>query len=106
MSRLICFLALLASNAFSQIYHAKEMNVLQLRKIDRAKAVVFLTIGILEEHGPYMPSFTDGYDFGSPGAGTAAAGAQLFKLQSQWLSDLALRILDGFDYSKCLGTAM
>jgi hypothetical protein len=37
--------------------------------------------------------------FGSPSTGTAWAGAQLFSLQTQWLTDLALRILDGFDYT-------
>ena len=37
--------------------------------------------------------------FGAPSTGTAWAGAQLFRLQNQWLADLALRILDGFDYS-------
>lgn len=45
----------------AQIYYAKELNTEQYRKLDRNKTVVFLSTGILEEHGPYMPAYTDGY---------------------------------------------
>ncbi|HEX6313805.1 MAG TPA: creatininase family protein [Gemmatimonadaceae bacterium] len=37
------------------------MNTEQIRTLDRAKTVVILPGGILEEHGPSLPSFTDGY---------------------------------------------
>jgi creatinine amidohydrolase len=47
--------------AFAQIYHVKEMNTEQIKALDREKTVVLLPGGILEEHGPYLPSFTDGY---------------------------------------------
>jgi len=50
-----------ASPAFAQIYHVKEMNTEQIKALDREKTVVLLPGGILEEHGPYLPSFTDGY---------------------------------------------
>ena len=50
-----------ASQAFAQIYHVKEMNTEQIKALDREKTVVLLPGGILEEHGPYLPSFTDGY---------------------------------------------
>jgi creatinine amidohydrolase len=50
-----------ASHAFAQIYHVKEMNTEQIQALDREKTVVLLPGGILEEHGPYLPSFTDGY---------------------------------------------
>jgi creatinine amidohydrolase/Fe(II)-dependent formamide hydrolase-like protein len=49
------------SPAFGQIYHVQEMNTEQIKAIDREKTVVLLPEGILEEHGPYLPSFTDGY---------------------------------------------
>lgn len=63
MSRTIGVLVsclLLTSAADAQILRVAEMNTAQLRALDRAKTVVFLTGGMLEEHGPYLPSFTDG----------------------------------------------
>jgi creatinine amidohydrolase len=45
----------------AQIYHAGEMTTENYRTLDRNKTVVILTTGILEEHGPYMPAYTDGY---------------------------------------------
>ena len=50
-----------ASHAFAQIYYVKDMNTEQIKALDREKTVVVLPGGILEEHGPYLPSFTDGY---------------------------------------------
>jgi len=58
---LLVFWAVLASQAAAQIYHVKEMNTEQIRALDREKTVVLLPGGILEQHGPYLPSFTDGY---------------------------------------------
>jgi creatinine amidohydrolase/Fe(II)-dependent formamide hydrolase-like protein len=37
------------------------MNTEQIRTLNRDKTVVLLPGGILEEHGPYLPPFTDGY---------------------------------------------
>jgi creatinine amidohydrolase/Fe(II)-dependent formamide hydrolase-like protein len=37
------------------------MNTEQIRALDRQRTVVILLGGILEQHGPYLPSFTDGY---------------------------------------------
>ena len=37
-----------------------ELNTTQIRDLDRAKTVVLLPGGMLEEHGPYLPAFTDG----------------------------------------------
>ena len=63
--RLVCvllvFWAVLASQAVAQIYQVKEMNTEQIRALDREKTVVLLPGGILEQHGPYLPSFADGY---------------------------------------------
>lgn len=49
------------STASAQIYHVAQLNTEQIRALDKAKTVVLLPGGILEEHGPYLPSFTDGY---------------------------------------------
>ena len=38
-----------------------ELNTAQIRALDRQKTVILLPGGILEEHGPYLPSYTDGY---------------------------------------------
>ena len=35
------------------------MNTEQIKGLDREKTVVILPDGILEEHGPYLPSFSD-----------------------------------------------
>jgi hypothetical protein len=54
-------LTMFVSPAFAQIYHVKDMNTEQIKAFDREKTVVLLPVGILEEHGPYLPSFSDGY---------------------------------------------
>jgi len=58
---LLMVLTVCASQAFAQIYHVKDMNTEQIRALDRERTVVLLPGGILEQHGPYLPSFTDGY---------------------------------------------
>jgi creatinine amidohydrolase/Fe(II)-dependent formamide hydrolase-like protein len=37
-----------------------DRNTAQIRVLDRSKTVVLLTGGMPEEHGPYLPAFTDG----------------------------------------------
>ena len=53
--------ALSASTASAQVLDLRELNTEQIRKLDRAKTAVVIPGGILEEHGPYMPSYIDGY---------------------------------------------
>jgi len=50
-----------------------ELNTEQLRGLDRARTVVLLVGGILEEHGPYLPSYADGYQSEFLAAGVAEA---------------------------------
>jgi len=50
-----------AMAAPAQVLHVTEMNTEEIRALDRGRTVVLLPGGILEEHGPYLPSFTDGY---------------------------------------------
>lgn len=51
----------LAGSAACQIYKIAEMNTRQIQSLPLEKTVVIIPGGILEEHGPYLPSFTDGY---------------------------------------------
>ena len=50
-----------ARSASAQIYKLAEMNTRQIQALDRQHTVVLIPGGILEEHGPYLPSYTDGY---------------------------------------------
>ena len=45
----------------AQILRIGEMNTQRIRALDLAKTVVLIPGGILEEHGPYLPSYADGY---------------------------------------------
>lgn len=49
------------SFAQSQIYKIAEMNTRQIQKLNLDKTAVLIPGGILEEHGPYLPSGTDCY---------------------------------------------
>jgi creatinine amidohydrolase/Fe(II)-dependent formamide hydrolase-like protein len=57
----IIFLILSCTTTQAQIYRVEQMNAEQVRALDKQKTVVILTGGILEEHGPHLPSFTDGF---------------------------------------------
>jgi creatinine amidohydrolase/Fe(II)-dependent formamide hydrolase-like protein len=50
-----------ASAASAQVIHVGDLNTREISALDRDKTVVFLQGGMLEEHGPYLPAFTDGY---------------------------------------------
>lgn len=45
----------------AQIYRVAQMNTEQIRALDKQRTVVLLPGGVLEEHGPHLPSFSDGY---------------------------------------------
>ena len=45
----------------AQIFRIAEMNVEQIRHLNKEKTAVVIPGGIIEEHGPYLPTFTDGY---------------------------------------------
>ena len=44
----------------AQVRRVAELNTREIGALDRAKTVVVLQGGMLEEHGPYLPAFTDG----------------------------------------------
>lgn len=50
----------LAAAAEAQVLQLADLTTTQIRALDRAKTVVFLSGGMMEEHGPYLPAFTDG----------------------------------------------
>ncbi len=58
---LIIGVLLFSINSNAQIYRMAEMNVEQIKKLDKEKTVVILPGGIVEEHGSFLPTFTDGY---------------------------------------------
>ncbi|MEQ1891312.1 MAG: creatininase family protein [Planctomycetota bacterium] len=53
-------LPLLAVSVAADVKRIGELNTAQIRALDRTKTVVLLPGGILEEHGPYLPAWTDG----------------------------------------------
>jgi creatinine amidohydrolase len=50
-----------AATAQNQIHYVARMNTEQIQALDHDKTVIVLPGGILEQHGPYLPSFADGY---------------------------------------------
>ena len=65
MRRIVSFVPVVliasAAAASAQVLRAAELNTDQIRALDRAKTAIVIPAGILEAHGPYLPSFTDGY---------------------------------------------
>ncbi len=55
------FFILAGQAANAQIFRVAQMNTEQIKALDKQKTVVILTGGILEQHGPHLPTFTDGY---------------------------------------------
>lgn len=53
-------LALVGSDAAAQVIRVGDLNTRQIRALNRDRTVVVLQGGMLEEHGPYLPAFTDG----------------------------------------------
>lgn len=47
--------------AHAQVQPMGSLNVTQLAAVDKAKTVVIIPGGIMEEHGPFLPAYTDGY---------------------------------------------
>jgi creatinine amidohydrolase/Fe(II)-dependent formamide hydrolase-like protein len=56
-----CVLAVVSRRSDAQVRRLAELNTRDIRALERDRTVVLLPFGILEEHGPYLPSYTDGY---------------------------------------------
>src|SRR5262245_29429847 len=57
----LAIVALAAPRAHAQLLRVAALSSERVAALDRAKTVVLLPGGILEEHGPYLPSYSDGY---------------------------------------------
>ena len=51
----------LAASASGAVLRVAELTAPRIEALDREKTVALLPGGILEEHGPYLPSYSDGY---------------------------------------------
>ena len=47
--------------AGAEVLQFGELSSLEIAALDRSRTVAILVGGILEEHGPWLPSYTDGY---------------------------------------------
>jgi hypothetical protein len=54
-------LAALPAPALCQMLDVRDLNVSDIRSLDRQRTVVILQGGILKQHGPYLPIYTDGW---------------------------------------------
>ncbi|WP_162601582.1 creatininase family protein [Occallatibacter savannae] len=59
--RIVLCIVFLSSVGTAQILRFTDLTSTQIAKLDRARTVVLIPGGILEEHGPYLPVYTDGY---------------------------------------------
>jgi len=55
------WIAVLSGVSEAQVLRVADLNAQQIGALDRSRTAVILPGGILEEHGPYLPSFSDGY---------------------------------------------
>lgn len=56
----LLFVTAAGARAGAQVVRLADLNTTQIRALDRTKTVVFLPGGMLEEHGPFLPAYTDG----------------------------------------------
>lgn len=54
-------LLMAAGQGSAQVLKVADLTTEDIRQLDRDRTVVLLPGGVLEEHGPHLPSFTDGY---------------------------------------------
>jgi hypothetical protein len=47
--------------AQAQVYRLADLNTEQIHALNPMKTAVIISGGILEEHGPYLPSYSDGF---------------------------------------------
>ncbi|MBL0156802.1 MAG: creatininase family protein [Bryobacterales bacterium] len=57
----VLLLLLIALPTAAQVLQLQDLNTRQILELDRNKTAIVIPGGILEEHGPYLPAFTDGY---------------------------------------------
>ena len=57
---LVCLVVLRALPATADLLRISDLTTAKIRSLDRSKTVVILSGGMLEEHGPFLPAYTDG----------------------------------------------
>ena len=57
----LCVLCCASTVSLAQVLRVAELSSRDLQKLNRDRTVVMIPGGIFEQHGPYLPSFTDGY---------------------------------------------
>jgi len=45
----------------AQVYNLTDLNTEQIRSLDASRTAIVIPGGILEEHGPYLPAYADGF---------------------------------------------
>lgn len=50
-----------APTLLGQAYDMRDLRTDQIRALNLDRTVVLMSAGILEQHGPYLPAYTDGY---------------------------------------------
>lgn len=58
---ILSFSFLVKEPVAAQVHRLTEMNTEEINKLNKEKTIVLMPGGILEEHGPHLPSYTDGY---------------------------------------------
>lgn len=58
---LIVLILILPIEGTAQVLNLAELNTHEIESLDRGKTVVLIPGGILEQHGPYLPAYSDGY---------------------------------------------
>lgn len=57
----VFLISMVPVTGFAQILKVAELSARDLENLDRDATIVIMPGGIIEEHGPYLPSFNDGY---------------------------------------------
>ena len=58
---LLSILIVLSNTSFSQVLDFKKLSTTEIGQLDKEKTTVIIPGGLMEEHGPYLPMYTDGY---------------------------------------------
>jgi creatinine amidohydrolase/Fe(II)-dependent formamide hydrolase-like protein len=84
----------------AQIYQLAEMNTEQIKALHRERTVILLPGGILEEHGPYLPAYTDGYAIEA----LTRDLAQAISMQPGWAAVIFPQIPLGHNGANAIGS--
>ena len=57
---LVACMLLMCRPLTAQVRNVGDLDTRQIQALDRSRTVIVLQGGMLEEHGPYLPAFTDG----------------------------------------------